>query len=101
MRVNQRAFVNICAYVDIHRRHADHTRRNMRALSDRRSAGHHPYLLAGGEAAGGKGIFVDKGERVSACFFQYAETKAEQDALLYPGVHAPRAVLFFSGTELA
>ena len=57
------------------------------------AAGDDADVLLGGEAAGGVGVLVDEGDgrgRVAAVHgFEGAETEAEEDAALDPGVDAP------------
>ena len=102
VRVDHRAFVHVGADVDEHGRHADDRRRNVGAFADGRSSGHQANAIGERQSAGREGVLVDKGEHVAVRhFLQFAETEAEQDALLHPGIDDPAVVDFLGGADLA
>src|SRR5579872_7569186 len=102
MRIDHRAFVHVSSHVNKHGRHADHTRRDIRASAHRRSARHNAYSISHSKSAHREGIFVYKRKAdVFAHLAEFAQTKAKQNALLHPDVYDPLSINFFRGTNLA
>src|SRR5438874_787364 len=56
--------------------------------------------MLNGEAPGGKCVFIDERKAGSGSgFCEFANAKAQQNALFYPDVHAPFAIDFFGGAN--
>ena len=95
--VDHRARSDPRADVHVHRRHADHARREVGTAAHGRSAGYEAYSPIDAERLHGIGMLVEERERPRAAradrhVHQSAEPKAEQDPALHPGHGAPRAV---------
>ena len=71
------------------------------SAAHRRAAGNHADLLARGETARRIRVLVDKRQHFGvAALHQLANAKAQQDALLHPGVGLPFARNLFGGANL-
>src|SRR5689334_2323457 len=89
MRIDHRALVHIRADVDVHRGHARDALRDVSAAPDARSARHDTDAAVLAKHAHGIRMLVTKRQRADGHIDDPADTEAEQDALLDPGVHAP------------
>ena len=98
VRVDHRAFVDVGSDIDEHGRHADDRRSNVGSRADRRASGNDADAIGDGKLAGRESVFVDEGE-AGGHFRQNAQTEAEQNALLDPGVDGPAAVYLFRRRE--
>src|SRR5947207_3185891 len=92
MAVDHRAGVDIGADVDVHRRHADHSRRDVRPVADARPPGDEAHIVLERGGTNWISVLVEEREaRVRGHVDQRPHAEAEQDALLDPGVDAPGA----------
>ena len=93
VRVDERLLADVRADVHVHRRHADDAGREVRAVADRRAAGHDAH--AGAEARAASAAACPCRRTAAAVIHrrvdEVAEPEAEQNALLDPGVDAPAA----------
>src|ERR1019366_2614923 len=80
VRIDHRAFVDISAYIDEHRGHANDGGGYIGASAHGRASGNHTHQVAGGEVANRIGILVNKREytRVSTLRL-LADTEDPQD----------------------
>ena len=95
MRINHRSLADPRADVHVHRRHADHAWRQIRAVADRGAARHDPNarLRARVVLPDRQRVLVEKLPEPldvrQPHIDRIAELETEQDPLLDPGVHAP------------
>ena len=89
MGVDHGALIDPGAGIDVHGRHADHAAGDVGSGADGGAAGNHADAVAGTEMADRVGALVNIREAACGQLLKDAETKAEQDALLDPGVDAP------------
>src|SRR5215208_1764207 len=88
--IYHRSLVDISAGVHKHRRHADNTRRDVCAVSDRRAAGNDPHVILDLRWTSRISIFVKESEALAhGHVSNSAHAKAEQQALFHPRVHLP------------
>ncbi len=106
MRVDERAFADPGADVDVHRRHANHTTRQVGAIANGRSSRHdadagvHTRLLQRQRV-----LVVERHAAViHRRVHDVAELESEQDAAFDPGIHPPpdgRARIRLGGANLS
>ena len=90
--VDQRAFIDVRAHVDVHRRHADHSGSYVGAVPDRRAARDDTHPVGEGRGPHGIGVFVEEPERaVGRKVGERAHPETKQDPLLDPRLGLPRA----------
>jgi hypothetical protein len=88
MRIDHRPVADVRTDVDVHRRHADDTLAEIRAIANGRTTGNDPHATAGIEPFQRHRVFVDKrppsvvGRHVD----DDADAKPEEDSLLDPGL---------------
>src|ERR1051326_4364639 len=92
MRIDHGALIYVGADVDVHRRHADDSGRQVSTNTNRRTAGNDSYPICNFEPAHRISALVDKRERAAFRFRQLSQFKTEENPLLNPGVDLPMAV---------
>src|SRR6185369_2592860 len=101
MTVNHCSRVNVSTDIHKHRRHTDHSRRDIRTVAYARSARHNPYIVTQTEGASRVSILF---KEAPLCIHlrERPHAKAEQDSTLHPNVGAPSTRLVtFGGAHLA
>src|SRR5215510_1784478 len=92
--INHRPFINVRTRVHKHRRHANDAGCNVSAVSDTRTARHNPNTVVRGKLSNRISVLVEELQtsigwrHVNYC----AHAKAEQYALLDPGVSLPSSI---------
>src|SRR2546423_13948420 len=91
MRVDHRAFTNVSADIDEHRRHANHPAADVTAIANAGAAGNDAHTGGSRERTRRVGGLVKKRlfGGVDRHVSDGAHSKAEQDSLFHPGVSAP------------
>ena len=98
VRIDHRAATDIRPDIDVHGRHADDVRREIRTASYRGPARHDAHLMLHTELARGECVLIEKMKRcLPRHFHDPADTKAEQNCALYPRHGVPRAVRITTG----
>src|SRR5262249_25740998 len=88
VRINHRAFVDVGANIDEHRRHADNGRSYVGPHAYRRPSGHDSDAIGNRKPASREGVFIDEAEALAASHQrEFSEPEAEEDALLDPNVY--------------
>ena len=101
MRVDHGAFVNICSYVYICRRHHDHRRSEVCACAHAASAWNDPDAVLRRETSCRDGILVKKRKLSLSHVSKLSKTESRKDHLLYPGVNLPLPVYLLRNPDLA
>src|SRR5579871_1143981 len=91
VRVDHGAVADPGACVDVHGRHAGDALAEIRAIADTRTARNDTHACSGRDASDGIRRFVEPGLAlgIDRHIHDGAHAEAEQNAFLYPGVHAP------------
>ena len=87
--IDEGVLIDVGAGVDVGGRDDDDAGSEISAGADGAAAGDDADVLLGGEAAGGVGVLVEAVEDAVFDGLEVAETEAEEDAALDPGVYAP------------
>ena len=92
VRIDHRLVIDVRADVHERGRHHDHAFADVRAATNRRTAGHDAHGVLRLEAPRRNRIFVDERKRARCEFGEHAELEGGQDPFLHPGVRLPDAV---------
>src|SRR5437879_7430978 len=102
MRVHHRAFIDIRADINEHRRHTDDISCDIDAIANRRSARHNANSIASSEGFCRKCIFIEKMKFLrNRTVFHDTNSEGQQDAAFDPQISFLTARCLFSSAELA
>jgi hypothetical protein len=76
-------------------------RRDVSAFAHRRSARHHTYLVSHGKLAGWVTYLCPRKRAGVPHRAEFAQPKAQQDALFHPGIDLPLTIDLFRGANLS
>src|SRR2546430_665772 len=91
VRIDHRAFTNVSADIDEHRRHANHAAADVTSIANAGTAGNDAHAVGSREPTRRVGGLVKKRlfRGVDRHVGDGAHSKAQQDSLFHPGVNAP------------